>query len=346
MPSGVYGAPAGAQMAQLDLERQASSNLNLATGRVKLKQAQIALENQERMMKYLSQSASGQAGASGGQDPTTGMADEFYQLSNYAARSGLVKEASDYAKVGSTLQRNSAYIKNQHLTRQMKEMTLFANLLDGVNDQASWQRANAAFMLETGQRTKWANMPYNPRVVQALKDGVLSQKDKMSIMSSRAKIQYDQSMDTYHDQELALRKQSNEIAEQRNKFREKNGGKSKAPAAQALQAVSDLIVSDYGKGAGQENIRIYARPIAERATEILKKNPTLTLSEAASQAYQEAKADGELGGMAPNTHNLGTHQNPLPMPKDAAELQDNMYYKGANGQIGVWSAKDGKFVVQ
>lgn len=344
MAGAVYGAPAGIDLAQFDIQRQAASNLDLATGQVKLKQAQIALQSQERMMQYLSHMA-GQNGQSGQDGSPGSMADEFYTLSQYAAQSGLTKEASEYARVGSTLEKNSASIEKMHFDRQLKEMNLFANLLDNVNDQASWNRANAAFMLETGQTTPWARMPYSPQLIQKLRDGVLSQKDRMTIASQRAKIKYDQSMERYHEHELELKKDSNRIAEERNKTREKNGGKQKDMTSEAMKQITNLIISDYGAGAGKTNIALYARPIAERAAEILKKNPSLQLSEAASQAYQEAKADGELGGMSPQPHNKGTRDNPLPMPQDLSTLQDNMYYRGKNGELGVWNAQIGKFVL-
>jgi hypothetical protein len=341
MSNGMFGAPAGEIAADQQIQRDNLVNLDLAKGGIALKQAQLNLQSQEKMMAYLSKGfgSAGQAaaGTQSSADQTSSMMDT---LARYAAASGLPQEAKQYASTASTIRRNQAYISTQAITKQIKESDLYANLLDGVHDQQSWIRANAIFAVQTGRQTPWARLPYNPKIVQTLKQGAISAKDKAMISAARAREKAQQEMIKMEQERIDLMKQQKKLSEARQARLAKTGGGT-GPKPQYLESITDLMVRDFGKQVPVETMRTMARPVAERMQDILRTSPGLSPSEAAERAYQEAKADGDFAGLRKMPMPEGTKENPIKASRDMLEapqkLQKNQYYKLPNGQIGVWN---------
>lgn len=334
MADGMFGAPAGAMAASEQNMKENAMNLNLAIGGVALKKAQLDLAGQERMAGMLASGFGGQ-GHGGSPEDTAGM---MSQLALYAAKAGLPQEAEQYAKTASALQHNQAYIKTQALTRQMKESGMYANLLGSVHDQQSWQRANALFTVQTGKQMPWARLPYNPRLVQMLKEGALSAKDKALIGAAHAREQAQQQMIKMEQERIDLMKSQKKLTDQRRAKLGKVGGDKPIPAAN-LQAITDLMVRDYGQQVPVQTMRTLARPVAERMQEILRQSPGLEPSAAAERAYQEAKAEGDFGGLRVMRPQMGTKENAIPLPQDKSKWEPNRYYKLPNGQVALFDGK-------
>lgn len=330
MPDGMYGAPAGAIAADNQIRNDAASNLNLAMGGVALQKAKIDLAAQERMMQMMSKWSAGQA-AQGSMSSADQTADMMDTLSGYAMEAGLPQEAKQYASTSSTIRKNQAYIQTQTLNRQAKESGLYANLLDGVHDQQTWIQANAMFAIQTGRQTPWAKLPYSPRLVQMLKEGAISAKDKATIASAKQRDKTSQAQEKMDQERIKLIKKQEELTDARREHLDKIGG-GKPPTAQNLSAITDLVVRDFGKQVPPETIRTLSRPVAERMQEILRTSPGLSRSQAAERAYQEAKAEGDFGGLRKMPSQRGTKENPIALPQDKAKWQPNQYYKLPNGE--------------
>lgn len=342
MANGMYGAPAGAIAASDQNMRENAMNLNLAMGNVALQKARIDLSAQEKMMQMLSQgfggagAAAAQPGSAASTDRTASMMDT---LAGYAAASGLPQEAKQYADTASTLRRNQAYVTTQALNRTMKESSLYANLLDGVTDQQSWMKANALFTLQTGKQLPFARLPYNPKLVQMLKEGAISAKDKATIAAARAREDVSREQIKMDQERIALMKTQKNLAEQRRQVLIKTGG-GKPPTAAYVKDITDLMVRDFGKQVPMETMRTLAGPVAERMQELIRTSPGLKPAEAAERAYQEAKAEGDFGGLRKMPSQMGTKENPIKLPQDKAKWQPNMYYTLPNGQIAWFDGKN------
>jgi hypothetical protein len=334
--SGLYGAPAGSIAASNQIETEQANNLSLATGKVALQKAQVDLAAQEKMMKMMSGGGAAGQNASGG--TAGGTADMLDTLAGYAAAAGLPEEVKQYASTASTIRRNQAYITTQTLNKQIKESGTYANLLDDVHDPQSWQRANALFAVQTGRQSPFAKLPYNPKIVQALKEGAISAKDKATIAASRAReLASDAQVKVDNERIKLLKIQETETQARADHLNKIGGGKP--PTAQNLSAITDLVVRDFGKQVPMETVRTLARPVAERMDEILRTSPGLQRSQAAERAYQEAKAEGDFGGLRKMPSQRGTRENPLPLPQDQSKWQPNLYYTLPNGEVRLWNGK-------
>lgn len=338
MPNGMFGAPAGAIAASNQNIDENTANINLAIGGVALQKAKLDLSAQEKMMSMLSKGF-GAAGRNASGNSADGTADMMDTLAQYAASAGLPQEAKQYASTASTIRRNQAYISTQALNKQIKESDLFANLLDGVHDQQTWQQANALFTVQTGRQTPFARLPYSPQLVQRLKEGAISAKDKATIAAAKMREKVGQEQIKEDEERIALMKSQKKLAEQRREQIIKVGG-GKLPPAANVKLITDYMVRDFGKQVPMETMRTLAGPVAERMQELLRTSPGLKPAEAAERAYQEAKAEGDFGGLRSIRQQQGTKENPISLPEDKAKWQANMYYKLPNGEIAWFNGKD------
>lgn len=318
----IYGAPVGLETAAASRRAEQLHELSLAKGDLELQSAQMALDSQKRMLELMNQ-----PGGGGQQGPMAGvndLADKMDRLANIALASGLPEKAKDYATAGSTLRKNSSDISNKKLETDMKEMELMSGLLANVKDQASWQQANAMYMIQTGKASPWARLPYNPQVVERLQLGVQSAKDRALTAAANARVEATKAEVKERTARLPLIRAQTRLADERRIKLEKAGATSRVPKATELRAITDLINKDYA-GYVQEDIRVLARPVAEEMQNLMREG-NLTQSQAAMQAYQNAKSRGDFGGLKPTKPDKGSSANPLEIPDDPKKLKKNMYY--------------------
>lgn len=161
-PGGMFGAPVGISNAEADIRAQQLHELAMQKGGIELKQAQLALTQQEAMMTMLKQ-ATEQQGAPAtpaaqamnqiAGDPVTRLAGNMDMFSDIAARAGNIAQAKDYAIAGSTLRKNAAEIQHNKMADTITKLNLIGGLMEGVHDEATWRQANAMYQLQTGEPT-------------------------------------------------------------------------------------------------------------------------------------------------------------------------------------------------
>lgn len=336
----IFGAPAGLEAAAASRRAQQLHELTLQKGEAELEAANIALESQKRMLELMQSDSR----AGGGQAPMAGandLADKMDRLANIALSAGLPEKAKDYAATGSTIRKNAVDLEGKRLETDIKEMDLMSSLLQNVRDPVSWQRANAMYMIQTGKQSPWARLPYNPQVVEQLQMGVASAKDRALTAAASARTEASRAEVKEREARVPLIKAQTRLAEERRRKLEKAGATTKIPKATDLRAISDQIARDY-PGYLPEDIRTLARPVAEEMLDLLKSG-NLTHSQAATQAYQTAKARGDFGGMKPARLEKGSKASPFALPDDPKKLKKNMYYS-KGGQVYLFDGT--KFVTQ
>jgi hypothetical protein len=341
MAGNMFGAPIGVSQAEADMRANKLAEMSLAKGAVEVQIAKANLDANKRMLEMMSQAAS---------SPSTknmDLADSMTSLAEMAMKAGLPAQAREFAETGSTLRRTTAEIDDKKFKQKMVHLNLLSGLMAGVKDQSSWDRANAAFKMQTGQDTPYAKVPYSPQVVQQIQSGLMTAKDRAAVDASKARQRASEAAAKEREVRIPLIKAQTEEVRARTVKLKKAGATGVIPKAADVKIIKDLIINEYGAGVMPEEASMLAQPVAERMVEILK-DSNISRSQASQRAFQEAKANGHFGGLRPRILMKGTLNNPLDIPvtregkADPTKLRTNLYYKGVGkfaGQTFLWNGK-------
>jgi hypothetical protein len=332
----ITGVLGGERVAEQDAQSKAlfaqqlqDNNISLQQHGITLETSKIALESQQKMMQLMQDSVKGKGGANGpGKVDTEALPNALDQMAAMAAASGLPGQAADYAGKASTLRKNQQAIQHQQLTDAIKHLTIAADLTANVHDQESFDRANSEYEMATGEPSPFAGQKYSPELLENIHNSVTTGKDKALTAAAEARQQASLAEVREREARIPLLKAQTDLTESRDNAIRKNGGK--IPKSEDLRAVTDLITKDYAGAYLPEDARVLARPIAERAAELVQKQG-LSKSVAANRAYQEAKAAGTFGGARPRAPGTGTFNKPIPIPMDGnkvdkSKMKSNLWY--------------------
>jgi hypothetical protein len=339
----MFGAPVGISAAEADIRANQLAELALSEGAVKLEQSKMVLSQQKQMLEMMKggMGQGGQRKPGDADESSSQLASMMDSLAVMAAKSGLPEQARQYASAGSTIKVQASAIQKNELDAQVKHLNMIGSLMENVHDEVSWRQANKMYEMQTGKPTPYANKPYDPRMVEQLRVGVASAKDRA--LTAAAKARKDSSESEIEERQVRreLIKAQTKLATERTVALKKAGGKALLPKEAYVRAVTDLVVKDYGAGVLPEDARVLARPIAERMVTMIR-DQGLPISEAANRAYQEAKSAGAFGGMRPRPKMSGSFDKPLDIPEDSTKLRTNMYYHGKgqySGKVFLWNGK-------
>lgn len=326
----MFGAPEGQSQAMADIRANQLAQMSLDQGSVALESATLNLQSQKQMLSMMSQGAQQPDGeqSPGASTPQSyDMASTMDRFSVMAAASGLPEKAKEYATAASTLRNQASEIAERQSKQRLSDLTMIGSLMEGVTDDQTWKQANAMFQMQTGHPTPYAKLPYNPRVVEELRMGVMSAKDRALTDAAKARKEAAEASVSERKARVPLIRAQTALAAERTAKLKKTGAVQIIPKAENVRAITDLMVKDYGAGAQPEEMRVLARPVAERMQAIMRES-SLTQSQAANRAYQEAKSQGAFGGFRPRPVMSGTPEKPLDLPEDYSKLKPNMFYKG------------------
>lgn len=333
MPNAMFGAPTGESNAQADIRANKLAELTLAQGDVALEQAKANLSAQKQMLEMMSQPAQKPsvqgaiATPSGGVPASMDLASQMERLAGIAVVSGLPEKAREYATTASTLRTQASTIAKNEVETKIKHLDLIGSLMGNVHDEVSWRQANRMYEMTVGKPTPYAQLPYNPQVVDELRAGVASEKDRALTSAAKARELASEAVIAERNARVPLIRAQTELARERTSVLRKTGATALIPKAGDVKAITDLIIKDFGAGVLPEDARVLARPVAENMVRLMK-SASLPQSEAANKAYQEAKAAGTFGGLRPRLQVSGSPEKPLELPADYSKLRPNMFYKG------------------
>jgi hypothetical protein len=330
------GFSAGYSEALLDKQKMQLNQLAMQKENLSVMQGMVTLAQQQKMLQ--------QMGSNTGEPVTSDtIAANLDKLSVAAVNSGLFDKAEKFANAGSTIRRNQADIEEKHSVERVKKLNVFSSILSDprfpVNDEASWQRANAAYQMQTGEPSPFAKLPYDPENVGRLQVQIQSAKDQALTAAAISRAKAAEAAVKEREARIPLIKAQTVVAEERAAALAKAGSKlAKIPETQ-VKVITDLLVNDFGASAEPEVLRVKARPVAERMIELMQ-TEKIPQTEAAAKAYQEAKQRGDFGGLRPKMSMTGTQQKPAVMPADKGQLKINMYYQGTGkyeGKLLLWT---------
>lgn len=301
----IFGAPAGIMAVDQDQRDQAVTMMNLASGAQKLELGQMELQKQRSIMQQLSQrqqsgpSTDGRSSMAGATTPD--LAHDMFDVAGIALNAGDLEYADKLATTGNKLMEGQSKIQKQSFDTNIKRLTTMSNLMDGVYDQATWNRANAEYTAMTGEPSPYAKYQYNPDLVGKIKTGVTSAKDKAYIANQDSEVALHRVMAAKDAHEIRkIDVETKKISDQ-DSLLLKSGGKP--PTNVELEPVTDLISSNYGKAVTKEQARTLARPIYDRAKEIAS-NEGIDRDSAINRAFEEAKISGGLKNLTPQAKPL------------------------------------------
>ncbi len=273
-----------------------------------------------------------------------GLVTKGEALAKTAALIGTRETARDLSITQAALNRLKGVRENAELTSQ---------LLGGVNDEESWQRANALYTFQTGQPSPYAQLPYSKELVERLNQAALSAKERAELeekgLVRKATKAYRDRRLGQIDTEDALRKRRVDVAEAREARISKTGGKPiSSPSKEEQDQVARLIKKDYPNLSTAE-LNEAKFSIGAEAKALRRANPALDASTALQQAYNNAIQSGDFKNVRPGVLGYGAKDQysgggkypttPARIPSDKNDLKADRYYVNSQGQVGRWNGK-------
>lgn len=308
----------------LDLQAIQSNTVKLQQEQIGLIRDKISLQQDMKLLQLMSGLQPGQA------DTPDEMAGMMSKVAMLELQAGKVDSAAAMAAKASTIQENSSKIDYRQFRMQNDRFTKFANVLSGVQDSPQGLQQALQTMMALDPRVaqdpkfqKLAQTPWQPGLVAALRNQVMTEKDKAEIKYRNAATDHATAAATVDRNRVDLIKSQKRYLDDRDKQLAKVGA---IPyKAEQLKAVTDQASRDY-PGADPADIRVRSRPLAEEVVKMMAQQ-RLSLSEAATRVYENAKSTGTFGGLRQMPVVKGSKPGAaLPLPAKAEQMQENQWY--------------------
>lgn len=349
----MFGAPIGISQRTSDDDTHQFRNLQaqemmgniavqpsqLQINQVKAQEAQLDLQMRQKF------AAQAQVDQQVGQGRS--MADQLDGFAQTAMNAGMVDKAAGFASKASEIRSHAAtqasalaMEKERKLKTAIDMMDTSSRLFGNATDDATWNAANRAYPILTGQPSPFEGMSYDPTLAKHIGTQSLSAKDKLEIdlkqhqQDALADLRTQEQTKREADTKLATARTA--LVQARTTAIEKAGGAGKPSNATNRRMAMDMLVTDWDDIEKPEANR-FADQISERATEMMKENPGLKGSEAVTRAYGELKDADAFYGFHPAAKRP-TRTTPIPAQKTLAETYGQPYdpayeYKEEGGKL-------------
>lgn len=379
MPAGqMFGSPIGTniynteQMNMLQTGTNAMHKLGeiaMQPGKMREQEADAALKEsqlrqQQKLEAMLAARAAGQSPVGKDGKPLS-MADELGDLGSDLINAGSLKQGTELITASSLVRSREARADAQRISADHTKLKMAAETADlqsqilgnqGVVDQATWEQAQAAYYIQTGQ-APYAGVPYSKELVNGLRQQALSTKEAFDLkekeLTREAQDKRAEAIRKIRERELEVKKRNATVREEAEARKKKAGAPTK-PTTPASKAESEqaqrLVKRDFEELAGAD-LDDASFAIANSAKQLRQRNPALSMDMAIQQAYNDAKAAGDFqtierditGGQWKKKQSyLGRGKSatsPLPPPTKDTKRVEGKYYQLPNGQVGVWRGK-------
>lgn len=363
----IFGTAGGTSAAIQDMERLAQTQgLQAQTQGQNLanEQSQMNLDQSKQMSQLMQQNAGGLKGMK--------PADQLEKMAELAMGAGLTAQGSKLATEAAGIrlkEAQSVHAQSQSINQQAlaakTELEMTDRLLNGVNDQQSWDAANSLFKQMTGRPSPFEGMDYNPTFVAHLQQHTLSLKDKLDLgikqyNANTARENADSNKSFREFRQGVLTKDA-ETRRMREDRLQKGGGKNAdvgVPGKTELDGALSSIKSQFPNlPADEANSAAFS--IASRARALRKATPGMDADQALDRAIIEAKAQGQLstvddtykvlgipvmGGKHSHYSKGGTGDgagsnpgNPIVGSPPEPQRKVGSYYKNSQGAVYRWT---------
>jgi hypothetical protein len=343
------------------LGRLAMQPVDLRKKQVDLEKSEIDLAQEKEFTRLLQESGSGMEAAAQGQP--VNLETTMDQLATKAASAGMIDRAGKLAKSAADIRASKNTAANQKVQAELNgykaaiaQAEMIGQVLGGVTDQASWDAANMQLQMATGQPSPFANIPYNPKVIERLNAATLSGKERamldMRKTEQEATRAYRNSMLSHSAARIEQAAERDRAAQEERERKAKAGGGSGGvvgrPSSEELKEVQrQMRLADIDTAKiSPDSLRSTTLAVASRAKEMQRANKALGSSEALAQAFAEAQANGDLnvetvGGTTIAGIQVGGEKKfktkekskaiTQALPSDRAALKTGVIYNTARG---------------
>ena len=337
----------GMQAGQDFAYKGALEPITLQQENIKLQEAQQTLKQQQQMMTLMQQKMGGGGGIGNGAsqngplDQQAALGSSMYDMAQIAMQVGAPEKAMAYAKAGSEISNNASLIKKRSADFNYKNLSTMGNLLQGVNNEQDWQRANAMFTMMTGQPSPYQGLPYNPDTVKSIFNGVTTAKDQAAAASAEARAKEQDAEAQYKKAMLPLIQARTTFTRNKIAAQLKNGGVTGDVNPKAMditqtkaeiKAMYPSIDSDI-LGAASIDVATNAR--------YYQLHDGMDRTAAIRKATSEAIGAGMFAGQKSRKVQEGTIDKPATLPTDRTQLKNNTVYMTPKGamlrQNGMWT---------
>lgn len=298
---------------------------------VQLQSAQMQLKNQQQEMMML-----GQLAATGKLGPGQSPAEQLSAMAQVKIAGGDVNGAREMLSTASTITANQSLNAEREFKIQSETWGTIGSLLQNVHDDRSFAIAKIQFsnehpeMMKDPRVQKFMEAPYSPENVQKAIDGAQTILQAAQTKAAEGRSQVDGVLVALDKAKTEESKVTTQLKQTQIENLKKAGGKNLVPKASDFNYIMDLVKQDLGNPDVDEQLTSDIRARSVRAVERMKQlqSTGVPLSAASRQAFAEAKAAGDFGGL-PQRGKLGRPNSldrPLALPKTAADVQDNQWY--------------------
>lgn len=331
------GSVAGGMIdTQMDLQNIQMNDVKLQDSRIQLQRDKISLAQQVKLLGLMSgfTKETAQSGSNAQATPST-LSDYLTRMSMMQLESGLPDEATKTATAATRLAENASKIDYRSYRMQTDRLTKFANVLTQVDDSpqgfASAMRVMLAQDPSAAQDQKFAALMqqgWRPGLIPMLKNEVVSARDRAEIEYKQKQEQHLLTQEKVDTARVDLIRAQTRVANEREAKLQKEG--ITPYKAEQLKAITDQATRDFPT-ADPADVRVRSRPIAENVMKMIK-DQHLTLSEAATRAYEQARSSGVFSGLRTAPEVKGSKPGlAMPLPTDPSKIRENSWYM-VNGQ--------------
>jgi len=279
-----------------------------------------------------------------------GMSSMYAQAGQPTKAAALAQQAAQAQAHEATARAAAVREAAAKVKMQGEQFKMAAELLGGVKDQESWQNANRLFEEQTGQESPFKNIPYDPKVVETLKDASMTAYQKQVLDLREKSVKATITNVASEIQSRAVRDnvalERLRVSQQREQRIAKAGGKDIGAPGKAEVSAADKLLGDTGLEGDDRDQAAFS--IASEARVLRRKNPALSADEALRQAALNARTNGSI---TPGVKHLLSRNEPakfnapvsLPTSGKKSDLVIGQLYKQGD-KTAKWT-KDGWVMV-
>lgn len=296
---------------------------NLAqSGQIANKEALIKLQQEQKFNSLLGSMSTPGGSKDGGQPMNP--SDVMMQLASRAIKAGLpqgitlynqaaaaqeklAQGAAETVRAHASQQNANTQQHAQMLKQHQQSLQFMSGLLDGVHDQSTWDQATRAYAQRTGDG-EYVGTPYDPQVINGLKTQALGAKGMVDMHLKQLE---QQNMQDFHNQELALRKLSVQVAqsnshlnalrtqatqertriaaERETRMAKTGGGKAISPPPQGMVDNANALIHRQFPDMNSTDAVDFSYAVASEARKITQQNPGVDVETATMRAIDQLK---------------------------------------------------------
>lgn len=287
MTTEMFGAPVGIEAAAQTRREMALTGLK-----------EDELEGQRRFMAAM------QGLAQPGMQQQS-MPDMLDKAATLAMGAGQVEKASELSGRSAMVRERMAMLAHTNALNQAdqvqagrRKISVLSQLMQGVGDQQSWDRANTMFRMMTGQSSPYEGMPYSDGLKKQLSAQGMTASDAAGLELKKQNLaaldEVRKSTEAFRTKRLEIMERQQKLREQQADVKAKFGGKALGAPSKDEQMNAAQMVQEEFPNLPEEERQQASYTVASRARALRQANPGLDAATSLHQALAEAKENQDF----------------------------------------------------